>query len=197
MSLFSVLTSDPCPPTKPGRQLPLRGVPWSCQSVSPTAPSRSVLFPPKNPPRSTTASTSTALPAPRRRDGRPPTPAAAAAAALAVRLHAAARAVAGRPRRRAPRRVHAQHLRHLLQVPHRARHGPRAAPPLRGPRQAPRPPRRCAPLLILRSRLITLRPDAGRVIWLGFWCVQRTVSGRTSSSSRTSGGGTGRRSCAA
>jgi hypothetical protein len=79
-------------------------------------------------------------PAPRRH-GRPPAP----AAALAVRLDAAARAVAGRPRRRAPRRVHAEHLRHLLQVPHRARHGPRAAPPLRGPRQAPRPPRRCAP----------------------------------------------------
>lgn len=69
-------------------------------------------------------------------NGRPPPP----AGALVVRLHAAARAVACRPRHRAPRRVHAEHIRHLLQVPHRPRHGPGAAPPLRASSQAPRPP---------------------------------------------------------
>ncbi|KAJ6800191.1 GPI ethanolamine phosphate transferase 1 [Iris pallida] len=50
--------------------------------------------------------------------------------------------MAGSARRRPPRGLHAQHLRHLLQDPHSPRHGPRPAPPRPGPGLPPRPPRR-------------------------------------------------------
>lgn len=58
--------------------------------------------------------------------------------------------MARRRRRRSSRRLYAQHLRHLLQIPHRPRHGSRL-PSLRRPGQTPRLARRYVVVSLLYS----------------------------------------------
>jgi hypothetical protein len=190
MILSSVLLAirayaRPAAPTSPARRA------WSCQSVSPTTHSRSVL-----PPRST-ASTSTARPAPR-----------------PLRWPAArARSSRSRTRRPPPRGGASggwsSSASRSTPCTCSASSTSTSSPPSCTAWTPCRPASPRPPPSASSSSSVRPAPDppipshySSARCWVcdlagGFWCVQRTVSGRTSSSSRTSGGGTGRRSCAA